>query len=106
MYALVHGRPGAPADETFAATTRTRLVRAEAWPTGPVLAHGVAGGTMPCYGPVIGPGLFASFRPSQRIRGVANLVRAGGTVFPGPGLANVVRSGLRAAELVDTAARA
>jgi hypothetical protein len=34
------------------------------------------------------------------VPGVANLLRAGGSVFPGPGLANVIRSGLRAADLV------
>jgi phytoene desaturase len=106
VYALVHGRPGRAADDAFAATTRTRLVRADAWPTGRLLAQGVSGGRTSCYGPAIGPGLFASFRPSQRVRGIANLVRAGATVFPGPGLANVVRSGLRAAELVDAGAPA
>jgi hypothetical protein len=34
------------------------------------------------------------------VPGVANLLRAGGSVFPGPGLANVIRSGLRAADLI------
>jgi phytoene dehydrogenase-like protein len=106
IHALVHGRPGIPADDAFAVTTRKRLIRADAWPTGRILAHGVAGGATSCYGPGIGPGLLASFRPSQRVRGVANLVRAGASVFPGPGLANVVRSGLRAAEHLDEAARA
>jgi phytoene desaturase len=100
IYGLVHGRPGAPADQAFADDVRTRLVRAVAWPTGRVLAHGVAGGGESCYGGAIGPGLFAGFRPSQRVPGVANLLRAGGSVFPGPGLANVIRSGLRAADLV------
>ena len=75
-------------------------------PTGRVLAHGVAGGAAPCYGTAIGPGLFASFRPSQRVPGVANLVRAGGSVFPGPGVTNAIRSGLRAAELIAPGARA
>ncbi len=105
-YALVHGRPGAPADPAFAEDVRARLVRAVAWPTGRVLAHGVAGGAESCYGTAIGPGLFASFRPSQRVPGVANLVRAGGSVFPGPGVANVIRSGLRAAALITDGARA
>lgn len=100
LYALVHGHPGAPAGPAFAEEVRARLVRAVAWPTGRVLAHGVAGGAESCYGSAIGPGLFASFRPSQRVPGVANLIRAGGSVFPGPGLANVIRSGLRAAELI------
>jgi phytoene dehydrogenase-like protein len=79
---------------------RARLVRSVAWPTGRVLAHGVAGGADSCYGGALGPGLFASFRPAQRVPGIPNLVRAGGGVFPGPGLANVIRSGLRAASLV------
>jgi phytoene dehydrogenase-like protein len=100
IHALLHGRPGAPADRGFADDVRTRLVRAVAWPTGPVLANGVAGGAESCYGGAIGPGLFAGFRPSQRVPGVANLLRAGGSVFPGPGLANVIRSGQRAADLI------
>ena len=103
-YTLLHGRPGAPTDRAFADEVRTRLVRAVAWPTGRVLAHGVAGGTESCYGGAIGPGLFAGFRPSQRVPGVANLLRAGGSVFPGPGLANVIRSGLRAADLIRAGA--
>jgi phytoene dehydrogenase-like protein len=105
VYALLHGRPGAPADAAFAETVRARLVRAVAWPTGRVLAHGVAGGAEACYGAAIGPGLFASFRRSQWVPGVANLVRAGGSVFPGPGLANVIRSGLRAADLIRAGGR-
>jgi phytoene desaturase len=105
-YALLHGRAGVPADRAFADDVRARLHRAGAWPAGRVLAHGVAGGEAACYGAAIGPGLLASFRPSQRVRGVKNLVRAGASVFPGPGLANVLRSGLRAAALVDGGARA
>jgi hypothetical protein len=31
---------------------------------------------------------------------VTNLVSACGSVFPGPGVSNVIRSGLRAAELI------
>lgn len=100
IYGLLHGRPGALADRAFADHVRTRLVRAVAWPTGRVLAQGVAGGAESCYGAAIGPGLFAGFRPSQRVPGISNLVRAGGSVFPGPGLANVIRSGLRAADLI------
>jgi phytoene desaturase len=100
VYALLHGRPGAPADQAFADGVRTRLVRAVAWPPGRVLAQGVAGGAASCYGGAIGPGLFAGFRPSQRVPGVVNLLRAGGSIFPGPGLANVIRSGLRAADLL------
>lgn len=99
VHALLHGRPGAPADAAFVEAARARLVRASAWPAGRLLAQGAAGGVEPCYGRAIGPGLFGSFRPSQRVAGVANLVRAGGSVFPGPGIANVLRSGLRAATL-------
>ena len=99
VYSLLHGRPGMPAGPAFAEEMRARLVRAAVWPAGRVLAQGVAGGAESCYGGAIGPGLFASFRPSPRT-GVANLVRAGGTVFPGPGIANVLRSALRAAALI------
>jgi phytoene dehydrogenase-like protein len=99
VYSLLHGRPGTPAGPAFAEAMQGRLVRTAAWPGGRVLAHGVAGGSQSCYGGAIGPGLFASFRPSQRTR-VPNLVRAGGSVFPGPGIANVLRSALRAATLV------
>jgi phytoene dehydrogenase-like protein len=105
-HALRHGPPGAAADGAFAEDVRARLVRTGAWPIGRVLAHGVAGGAEACYGAATGPGFRAGFRPSQRVPGVVNLVRAGGSVFPGPGLANVVRSGLRAADLVGTGARA
>ena len=101
VYSLVHGRPGVAADARFADAMRVRLVRAMGWPGGRVLAQGVAGGIEPCYGAAIGPGLFSSFRAPQRVRGVVNLVRAGGSVFPGPGVSNVVRSGLRAAALLD-----
>jgi phytoene dehydrogenase-like protein len=105
VHALLHGRPGAPADLAFADDVRARLVRAVAWPTGRILAQGVAGGEASCYGGAIGPGLFAGFRPSQRVPRVANLLRAGGSVFPGPGLANVIRSGLRAADMACAGAR-
>jgi phytoene desaturase len=101
LYSLVHGGPGATADAHFADAMRVRLVRATAWPGGRVLAQGVAGGAESCYGAAIGPGLFASFRAPQRVRGVANVLRAGASVFPGPGVSNVVRSGLRAAALLD-----
>jgi phytoene desaturase len=106
LYTLLHGRPGVLAGPAFAEEVRARLVRAVAWPTGRVLAHGVAGGGESCYGSAVGPGLFASFRPTQRVPGVSNFVRAGGSVFPGPGLANVIRSGLRAAELIAPGGRA
>jgi phytoene desaturase len=100
IHALVHGPAGPAATVEFAARVRERIERAGQWPPGRVLAGGASGGTRSCYGYAIGPGLFRSFRPSQRVAGVPNLVRAGATVFPGPGIANAVRSGLRAAALV------
>jgi phytoene desaturase len=101
IYALLHGAPGKAASGAFGERLRAAVAAAGQWPAGPVLAHGVAGGTESCYGYAIAPGLFASFRIPQRVPGVAALVLAGGTVFPGPGVANVVRSGLRAAALLD-----
>jgi phytoene dehydrogenase-like protein len=100
IHALVHGPAGSPATAGFAARVRQRIERAGQWPPGRVLASGVDGGTHSCYG-YDRPRLLASFRPSQRVAGVPNLVRAGASVFPGPGIANVLRSGLRAAALVD-----
>jgi len=105
VYALLHGPVGAPATPEFGEAVRARIVRAGQWPEGRVLAQGLAGGEASAYGDAIGLGLFSSFRPSQRIPGVRHLVRAGASVFPGPGLANVVRSGLRAADLVTGEAR-
>ena len=101
LYALAHGAPGRPAGPTFVQATRQRLEAARYWPGGRVVAQGASGGSSSCYGTAIGPGLFASFRPSQRVPGLCNIFRAGGSVFPGPGVANVVRSGLRAALLTD-----
>jgi phytoene dehydrogenase-like protein len=101
IYALLHGAPGEAASEVFGERLQAAVVAAGQWPAGPVLTHGVAGGTEPCYGYAIGPGLFASFRIPQRVPGVAGLVLAGGSVFPGPGVANVVRSGIRAGALLD-----
>jgi len=101
LYALMHGAPGEPAGPAFIESMRRRLEAPRRWPGGRVVAQGASGGSSSCYGGEIGPGLFASFRPSQRVRGLANLVRAGGSVFPGPGIANVIRSGLRAAAMTD-----
>jgi phytoene dehydrogenase-like protein len=101
IYALLHGPPGEAASAAFGERLRAAVVEAGHWPDGPVLAHGVAGGAESCYGYAIGPGLFASFRLPQRVAGIPGLVLAGGSVFPGPGVANVVRSGLRAAALLD-----
>jgi phytoene desaturase len=103
LYALLHGPAGEAADHRFGARVREAVVAAGAWPAGRVLAHGVAGGRASCYGYRIGPGLFASFRPSQHVARLANLILAGASVFPGPGVTNVIRSGLRAAALVDAA---
>lgn len=101
LYALMHGAPGEPAGPAFTESMRRGLEATGSWPGGSVVAQGASGGSSSCYGGEIGPGLFASFRPSQRVRGLANLVRAGGSVFPGPGIANVIRSGLRAAAMTD-----
>lgn len=101
LYALMHGAPGEPAGPAFVESMRRRLEATRRWPGGSVVAQDASGGSSSCYGGEIGPGLFASFRPSQRVRGLGNLVRAGGSVFPGPGIANVIRSGLRAAAMTD-----
>jgi phytoene desaturase len=103
FYALMHGTPGEPAGPDFIECVRRRLEAMGRWPGGSIVAQGASGGSSSCYGSEIGPGLFASFRPSQRVRGLTNLVRAGGSVFPGPGIANVIRSGLRAASITDEA---
>jgi phytoene desaturase len=103
LYALEHGEPARLLRDGFADELRSRLETAGQWPQGRVLARGVAGGATSCYGYQIGPGLFSGFRPSQRVPGLANLFLAGGSVFPGPGVSNVVRSGLRAAALADAA---
>ena len=103
LHALLHGPAGAPATDALGPAIETRLRALGRWPRGSVLAHGVTGGARSCYGYAIRPGLFGSFRPSQRVPGVDNLVAAGGSVFPGPGVANVVRSGLRAAALCHAA---
>src|SRR5262249_13144753 len=103
IYALLHGPSGEAASAALGERLRLAVAEAGPWPAGPVLARGVAGGTEACYGYAIGPGLFASFRLPQRVRGISGLVLAGGSVFPGPGVANVVRSGLRAAALLDAA---
>jgi phytoene dehydrogenase-like protein len=106
VHALLHRPAGAPPGDGFADGLAERVAAAGQWPPGRVLARGVAAGPASCYGYAIGPGLFASFRPSQRVPGLENLFLAGGSVFPGPGLANVVRSGLRAAALARAGARA
>ena len=99
LYALMHGAPGEPAGSAFIGSMQRRLEAMGRWPGGSIVAQGASGGSSSCYGGEIGPGLLGSFRPSQRVRGLANLFRAGGSVFPGPGIANVIRSGLRAASM-------
>ena len=63
--------------------------------------RGRQGGGAACYGYALRPGLLGSLPLSPRATGIANLWLAGGGVFPGPGVANVLRSGLRAAALAD-----
>lgn len=103
LHALEHGEPVRLLRDGFAHELRHAIESAGQWPEGKVLAHGVAGGAASCYGYRIGAGLLSGFRPSQRVPGLANLFRAGASVFPGPGVANVIRSGLRAAALADAA---
>jgi phytoene desaturase len=87
------------ADGEMLESVPRRLGARGMWPAGRVVARGADGDGTPCYGYAVGPGLVRAFPPSQRVRGLANLVLAGGSVFPGPGVANTVRSGLRAADL-------
>lgn len=103
LYALVHGPTGKPVIPSLAETLRARLVAARQWPDGRILAASVAGGGDACYGYAMRPGFLGSLRLSQRATGIANLWLAGGGVFPGPGVANSLRSGLRAAALADAA---
>jgi phytoene desaturase len=104
LYALEHGEPGRLQRDGFADELRLRLEAAGQWPGGQVLGHGVAGGAGSAYGYRIGRGLLSGFRPSQRVPRLPNLFLAGASVFPGPGVANVIRSGWRAAALADEAA--
>jgi phytoene dehydrogenase-like protein len=101
VYALVHGPSGSPATAALAEELRARLVAAGQWPAGPVLAAGVSGDGQSCYGCALRPGLWGSLPLSQRAAGLDNLWLAGAGVFPGPGVANALRSGLRAAARAD-----
>jgi phytoene dehydrogenase-like protein len=105
LYALLHVPAGIAPPAGLGAELRRRVKAHGQWPEGPVLAAGVEGGGASCYGYRIGTGLLRSFRPSQRVPGLP-LVQAGGSVFPGPGVANALRSGLRAAALLGGAALA
>jgi 1-hydroxycarotenoid 3,4-desaturase len=103
VYALLHGPPGPAARPALAAALLARLRAGGHWPDGPVLASGVGGTGHSCYGHALRPGLRGGLPLSQRVGGMANLWLAGGGVFPGPGVANALRSGLRAAELAHVA---
>jgi phytoene dehydrogenase-like protein len=105
VYALVHVPAGTLPAPSLGALLRRRVEAHGQWPGGRVLAEGVAGGGASCYGYRIGPGLFKAFRPSQRVPGLP-LALAGDSVFPGPGVANVLSSGLRAAAVVGRAPQA
>jgi phytoene dehydrogenase-like protein len=105
VYALVHVPAGTLPAPGLGAVLRRRVEAYGQWPSGRVLAEGVAGGGASCYGYRIGPGLFRAFRPSQRVPGLP-LALAGDSVFPGPGVANVLSSGLRAASLVGRTSQA
>jgi phytoene dehydrogenase-like protein len=101
VYTLLHATPEPAPSPALAGQMRARLAAAGGWPEGRVVSSGLTGGEESCYGYAIGPGLWRSCRVSPRLRDVGNVVLAGGSVFPGPGVANVIRSGLRAAELVE-----
>jgi phytoene desaturase len=104
VYALRHCPAEQPIAPDFAERLRAAVAEADQWPDGRVLASGVFTDARSCYGYAVGANLFSARHPSQRAADVANLVLAGKTVFPGPGVANVIRSGLRAADLAEAAA--
>jgi phytoene dehydrogenase-like protein len=104
IYALRHTPADAPQAPDFARQMQAGIVAARQWPDGRVLASGVFTDATSCYGYAVGASLFSARHTSQRVAGLANLILAGKTVFPGPGVANVVRSGLRAADLAEDAA--
>ena len=95
---------GAPQAPDFARQMQAGVAAAGQWPDGRVLASGVFTDATSCYGYAVGASLFAARHTSQRVPGLDNLILAGKTVFPGPGVANVIRSGLRAADLAEAAA--
>jgi phytoene desaturase len=104
VYALRHSPADEPRTPDFAHEMQTSVATARQWPDGRVLASGVFTDATSCYGYAVGASLFSARHPSQRVPGIDNLILAGKTVFPGPGLANVIRSGLRAADLAEAAA--
>ncbi len=104
VYALRHCPADQPVAPDFAERLRSAVAAADQWPEGRVLASGIFTDATSCYGYSVGASLFSARHPSQRAADPHNLVLAGKTVFPGPGVANVIRSGLRAAELAEAAA--
>jgi phytoene dehydrogenase-like protein len=104
VYALRHSPADGPQTPDFARQMQTAVAAAHQWPDGRVLASGVLTDATSCYGYAVGARLFSARHPSQRVPGLDNLILAGKTVFPGPGVANVIRSGLRAADLAEAAA--
>lgn len=104
IYALRHTASDALQATDFAQQMQAGVAAARQWPEGRVLASGVFTDATSCYGYAVGASLFSARHTSQRVTGIGNLVLAGKTVFPGPGVANVIRSGLRAADLADAAA--
>jgi phytoene desaturase len=104
IYALRHTPADAPQAPDFARQMQAGIAAARQWPDGRVLASGVFTDATSCYGYAVGSSLFSARHTSQRAAGLANLILAGKTVFPGPGVANVIRSGLRAADLAEAAA--
>jgi hypothetical protein len=104
VYALRHCPANQPQAPDFAQVLQAAIAAADQWPGGRVLASGLFTDATSCYGYAVGASLFSARHPSQRVPGFDNLILAGKTVFPGPGVANVIRSGLRAADLAETAA--
>jgi phytoene desaturase len=104
IYALRHSPADEPQTPDFARQMQTAVAAVHQWPDGRVLASGVFTDATSCYGYAVGASLFSARHPSQRVPGLENLILAGKTVFPGPGVANVIRSGLRAADLTEAAA--
>jgi phytoene dehydrogenase-like protein len=103
LYALRHCPAAESPAPDFAQQLQAAVAVAGQWPSGRVLASGLFIDATSCYGYAVGASLFSARHPSQRVPGVDNLILAGKTVFPGPGVANVIRSGLRAADLAEAA---
>jgi phytoene dehydrogenase-like protein len=104
VYALRHCPADQPPAPDFAERLQAAVAAADQWPEGRVLASGLFTDATSCYGYAVGANLFSARHTSPRVAQAPNLILAGKTVFPGPGVANVIRSGLRAADLAETAA--